>query len=139
MPFTNEQVQWANSIQPNTLVSHLGITFKLGPDGALQATMSVDGRTKQPMGLLHGGATAALAESLGSMGSAMLIDLDKQGTVGLEITANHLRGVREGNVTATGELVHKGRTTHVWDIRVRDDKGELCAICRLTNMIIDRR
>ena len=139
MHFNNEQVEWANSIQSNTLVANLGIVFQLGPEDTLQATMPVDGRTKQPMGLLHGGATAALAESLGSMGSAMLLDLTKQATVGLEISANHLRGVREGHITATGELVHQGRTTHVWDIRVRDEKGDLCAICRLTNMIIERR
>ena len=91
------------------------------------------------MGLLHGGATAALAETLGSVGSALLIDLSTQATVGMEITANHLRGVRAGRVTATGELVHQGTKTHVWDIRVHDEAKNLVAICRLTNMIIERR
>jgi len=139
MPFTPEQVQAAESMRANTLVEHLDIRFGLDPEGRLQASMPVDKRTHQPMGLLHGGATAALAETLGSVGSAMLIDLRTQGTVGMEITANHLRGVKEGRVTATGELVHQGSRTHVWDIRVHDEAGKLVAICRLTNMIIDRR
>ncbi len=91
------------------------------------------------MGLLHGGATAALAETLGSMGSALLLDLERWAIVGMEVSANHLRGVREGRVTATGELVHQGRTTHVWDIRVRNEATELCAICRMTNLIIEKR
>jgi len=139
MHFTNEHVEQANTLRANTLVDHLDIRFQVSADGRLEATMPVDQRTKQPMGLLHGGATAALAETLGSVGSALLIDLSKQATVGLEVTANHLRGVREGRVTATGELVHHGRKTHVWDIRVRNEAGDLCAICRLTNMIIDQR
>lgn len=126
-------------MRANTLVEHLDIRFSVDPEGRLQASMPVDQRTHQPMGLLHGGATAALAETLGSVGSAMLIDLKTQGTVGMEITANHLRGVKSGRVTATGELVHQGSKTHVWDIRVHDEAGKLCAICRLTNMIIERR
>ena len=101
--------------------------------------MPVDARTHQPMGLLHGGATAALAESLGSMGSWLLLDTKTQGAVGIEVSANHLKGVRTGTVTATGQLVHMGRTTHVWDIRVHNEAGELCAVCRLTNLIIALR
>jgi 1,4-dihydroxy-2-naphthoyl-CoA hydrolase len=91
------------------------------------------------MGLLHGGATAALAESLGSMASALLIDLTTQGVVGIEVNANHLKGVRSGTVTATGNLIHHGHTTHVWNIEVHNDAGELCAVCRLTNLVIPRR
>ncbi|MBL7939523.1 MAG: hotdog fold thioesterase [Flavobacteriales bacterium] len=139
MHFSPEHVTLAEAMRPGTLVEHLGIRFGVNGEGRLQASMPVDERTLQPMGLLHGGATAALAETLGSVGSALLIDLSKSATVGLEITANHLRGVRNGRVTATAELVHQGRTTHVWDIRVHDDDGKLSAICRLTNMIIDRR
>lgn len=91
------------------------------------------------MGLLHGGATAALAESLGSMGSALLIDLTTHAAVGLEVAANHVKGMRSGQVMATGELVHQGRTIHVWDIRVRNKANELVAVCRMTNMIIAQR
>lgn len=139
MRFTPQHAQAADSMRANTLVEHLDIRFTVDPEGRLQASMPVDQRTHQPMGLLHGGATAALAETLGSVGSAMLIDLRTQGTVGMEITANHLRGVKSGRVIATGELVHQGSKTHVWDIRVHDEVGKLCAICRLTNMIIERR
>lgn len=139
MRFTDLHVKQANSLRENSLADHLDIRFDVDTEGRLTATMPVDTRTKQPMGLLHGGATAALAETLGSLGSHLLIDQEVYATVGLEITANHLRGVRAGRVTATGELVHQGRKTHVWDIRVRNEAGELCAICRLTNMIIERR
>ncbi|MBP7407123.1 MAG: hotdog fold thioesterase [Flavobacteriales bacterium] len=139
MPFLPEQAEFANTLQENTLVGHLGIRFLVDEQGRFCATMPVDARTHQPAGLLHGGATAALAESLGSMGSSLLIDMSKQGVVGIEVSANHLKGVRSGTVTATGELLHQGRTTHVWDIRVRNEAGELCAVCRLTNVIIALR
>lgn len=139
MQFTPQHAQAAEAFKADTLVEHLDIRFAVDGDGRLQATMPVDRRTHQPMGLLHGGATAALAETLGSVGSALLIDLSTQATVGMEITANHLRGVRAGLVTATGELVHQGTKTHVWDIRVHDEAKNLVAICRLTNMIIERR
>lgn len=139
MRFTPEHGERANTFRDGTLVAHLGITFHVDPEGRFCATMPVDHRTHQPMGLLHGGATAALAESLGSMASALLVAPDGKGIVGLEVNANHLKGVRTGTVTATGELVHLGRTTHVWDIRVRNEAGELCAVCRLTNLVIDRR
>ncbi|MEO8732867.1 MAG: hotdog fold thioesterase [Flavobacteriales bacterium] len=134
--FDVKQLAWANTVQKDTMVEGLGITFIPGGKGTLSATMPVDSRTLQPMGLLHGGATAALAETLGSMGSAMLVDLKKFAVVGIELNANHLKGVRSGMVTATGTLLHKGRTTHVWDIRVNNEADELVAVCRLTNVII---
>ncbi len=137
--FSEEQLTWANAVQVGTMVEHIGITFiPSGPD-TLVATMPVDHRTKQPMGLLHGGATAALAETLGSMGSAMLVDRDKYAVVGIEINANHMKSMRSGMVTATGTLLHKGRTLHVWDIRMTNEQGELTAVCRLTNMVIERK
>jgi len=139
MLFTAQHAEQANALREDTLVAHLGIRFLVDAEGRLTATMPVDARTHQPMGLLHGGATAALAESLGSMGSALLADMERQAVVGIEVNANHLKGVRSGAVTATGEIVHLGRTTHVWDIRVRNEAGELCAVCRLTNLIIERR
>jgi uncharacterized protein (TIGR00369 family) len=139
MVFTASHAEAANSLRANTLIAHLGIAYHVDTEGRMCATMPVDHRTHQPMGLLHGGATAALAESLGSVASAFLIDIATQSVVGLEISANHLKGVRSGTVTATGELVHRGRTTHVWDIRVRNDQGDLVAVCRLTNMVIERR
>ena len=136
--FTPKQIEAANAMSRGSLVESLGIFFVPSAPGTFAATMPVEARTYQPMGMLHGGATAALAESLGSTGSYMLIDMDSQAVVGIEVNANHLKGVRSGAVTATGTLVHKGRTTHVWDIRVTDDQGALVAICRLTNLIIAR-
>lgn len=121
------------------MVEHLGIEFHVDGEGRFCATMPVDARTHQPAGLLHGGATVALAESLGSMGSFLSVDMSRQAVVGIEVNANHLKGVRSGKVTATGELVHQGRTTHVWDIRMRNEAGDLCALCRLTVVIIDQR
>lgn len=137
MQFQPAHADRANAMRANTLLAYLDIHFHVDDHKRLCATMPVDERTVQPAGLLHGGATAALAESLGSMGSTLLIDMTRQGVVGIEVSANHLKGVRSGRVTATGELVHAGRTTHVWDIRVRNSAAELCAVCRLTVLIID--
>jgi uncharacterized protein (TIGR00369 family) len=134
--FDAEELAFANKLRKDTLVEGLGITYVPSAPGTFAATMPVDRRTVQPMGLLHGGATAALAETLGSMGSAMLVDRERFAVVGIELNANHLKGVRSGTVTATGTLLHRGRTTHVWDIRVNNEAGELVAVCRLTNVII---
>ncbi len=121
-----------------TLVDHLGIEFTaIGPTSA-SARMPVDERTTQPLGLLHGGATAALAESLGSSLSALNIDLERQMTVGLEINVNHLRGVRSGYVYATAKPVHLGRKTHVLEIEVTNEAGKRVAVSRLTMMILDQ-
>lgn len=129
----------ANAFSAGTMMETLGIRYISSPEGTIAATMPVDARTIQPMGLLHGGATVALAESLGSVGSYLLVDRERQGVVGLEVNANHLKSARTGVVTATGRLVHHGRTTHVWDIRVTNEAGELVALCRLTNLIIEKR
>ncbi|MBS1583264.1 MAG: hotdog fold thioesterase [Bacteroidetes bacterium] len=137
--FSAEQIAYANRLRPGTLVEVLGIEYIASAPGTFAATMPVDQRTHQPMGLLHGGATAALAETLGSMGSAMLVDAATQAVVGIEVNANHLKGVRSGMVTATGRLLHQGRTTHVWDIQVHNEAGELVAVCRLTNVVITKR
>lgn len=137
--FSAEQIAYANRLRPGTLVEALGIEYIASAPGTFAATMPVDQRTHQPMGLLHGGATAALAETVGSMGSAMLVDLATQAVVGIEVNANHLKGVRSGMVTAIGRLLHQGRTTHVWDIQVHNEAGELVAVCRLTNVVITKR
>lgn len=136
--FTPEQLAQANALCSGTLMETLGIVFIASTPEEVAATMPVGPRTHQPMGLLHGGATVALAESLGSASSYLLIDRERQSVVGIEVNANHLRSVRSGTVKATGKLVHKGRATHVWDIRVTDEENSLVAICRLTNLIIER-
>lgn len=128
----------ANEINKNTLMETLGIVFTDFGEDFVEATMPVNSRVHQPAGLLHGGATAALAESLGSLGSFIMVGEEAAGVVGIEINANHIRSIKEGLVTARGTLLHKGRKTHVWDIKVTDEKGRLISVCRLTNMILPK-
>lgn len=128
-----------NENAQNTMGTYLGMEFtEIGPD-YLRAMMPVDHRTIQPYGLLHGGASAALAETVGSVASALIIDPEKQICVGLEINANHVRGVREGYVHAIAKPCHIGATTHVWDIRITDDGHKLVCVSRLTVAILAKR
>ncbi len=121
----------------NTLSAHIGIEFTEIGDDYLCAKMPVDERTRQPYGILHGGASAALAETVGSIASAMVVDAKKYRCVGLEINANHLRSVKEGFVVATCKPVHLGRQTHVWDIRLHEEAtGKLTCISRLTVVVL---
>ena len=118
---------------------HLGIELTEAGDDYLKGRMPVDERTVQPYGVLHGGASVALAETLASIASAATLDLRKQTAVGLEINANHLRGVRKGWVTGIARPVHLGRTTHVWEIRMFDEDDKPTCISRCTTAIVDRR
>ncbi|TNF43005.1 MAG: hotdog fold thioesterase [Cytophagales bacterium] len=128
-----------NQTSRDTLVQHLGIVFTAVGEDYLEATMPVDARTKQPMGLLHGGANVVLAETLGSLASSLTIDLSKKACVGLEVNANHLRSVREGLVKGIAKPIHLGRSTQVWEIRILDEKDKLCCISRLTMAILDKK
>ncbi|MFC5409805.1 hotdog fold thioesterase [Larkinella bovis] len=122
----------------NSIVHHLGIELTELGDGYLMARMPVDHRTRQPFGILHGGASVVLAETLGSIASVMqLDDPNRQRAVGLEINANHVRSVREGWVYGKVTPIHVGRTTHIWDIRITDEAGKLVCICRLTVAVIE--
>ena len=122
----------------DSIVNHLGIEFTEAGEGYLIARMPVDGRTHQPFGILHGGASVVLAESLGSIASYMLLDdPSKQHAVGLEINANHIRSVRTGWVYGRCTPIHVGRSTHVWDIRITDEDQKLVCISRLTIAIIN--
>jgi 1,4-dihydroxy-2-naphthoyl-CoA hydrolase len=128
-----------HALNPHTMGAFLGMEWvELGPD-FLKIRMPVDDRTRQPYGLLHGGASCALAETAGSVASHFVMDADKNICVGLEINANHLRSVREGYVTATASPVHLGATTHVWDIRIHDDHHRLICISRLTVAILKKK
>lgn len=116
--------------------THLGLRFTaLGPD-YIEGTLPVDARTKQPAGLLHGGASVVLAETLGSVASTLVVDPARYMAVGLEVNANHLRAVRGGIVTGRCTAVHIGGKTHVWDIRIHNEQGQLSCISRLTVAII---
>ncbi len=123
----------------NTLDNHLGIELtEIGPD-YLKATMPVDHRTKQPYGLLHGGASLVLAETLGSFGAAMVIDLNEFICVGQEINANHLRSVRSGFVTGISRPIHIGSTSQVWDIKIYDDQERIICISRITVAVMKKK
>jgi len=126
-------------ISKNTLGEHVGMQFSEIGEDYLKATMPVDHRTHQPYGLLHGGASAALAETLGSVSSALVIDQEKFICVGIEINANHVRSVRSGYVTGTCTPVHIGATTHVWDIRIHDERNKLVCVSRLTVAILKKK
>ena len=122
----------------NTLVEHLGIEFIEVGDDFIKARMPVDHRTVQPMGLLHGGASVALAETLGSSGAYLCVDPAKYVVVGLEINANHVRAVRDGWVTGTARPLHRGKTTQLWEIRITDAVDKLVCISRLTMAVLDK-
>ena len=123
-------------IGKGTLLEALGIEITELGEGRVVATMPVDHRTHQPFGLLHGGASVALAETVASIGAYALVDQEKESVVGLEINANHIRAVRSGIVTATGTVLHRGKTTMVWDIKIVDEQQRLVCVSRCTIAII---
>lgn len=125
-----------NTSSRNTLMDVLGIRFDAFGEDWLSATMPVDARTHQPFGLLHGGASVALAETLGSTAAMLCLDPAAHLAVGLEINANHLRGVRSGTVTGTARPLHVGRSTQVWEIRIVDEADRLVCISRLTVAVV---
>jgi 1,4-dihydroxy-2-naphthoyl-CoA hydrolase len=125
-----------NGWSRNTMMETLDIRFTAFGDDWLRGTMPVDHRTQQPFGLLHGGASVVLAETLGSSAALLTLDVEKEIAVGLDINANHIRGVRGGLVTGTAKAVHLGRTTQVWEIRIEEESGKLVCLSRLTMAVI---
>ncbi len=136
---TKPSLEQLNQLSNGTMVSHLGITFTDWGEDYLEASMPVDSRTKQPMGLLHGGASLVLAETLGSLAASLTIDRAKQSVVGLEINGNHLKSVREGIVIGQAKPIHLGRSTQVWEIKIRNTADQLCCISRITLAILDKK
>ena len=135
----NIKVSHLQEICKNTMVEHLGIEFIELRENYITAKMPVDHRTHQPMGLLHGGASIALAETLGSVASSIFVDFNKFHCVGLEINANHLKSVRNGYVTGKATPIHLGKKTHVWDIQIKNESNELVCISRLTVAVIKKK
>ncbi|HEV3413936.1 MAG TPA: hotdog fold thioesterase [Puia sp.] len=141
MPIWFEPNLTAAQLQPlahDTMASHLDIEFTEVGEDFIKGRMPVDHRTRQPYGLLHGGASVALAETLGSVGAAMVVNHHQYNAVGLEINANHVRGVRQGHVTGTARPLHIGKTTQVWEIRITDERDKLVCVSRLTVAIIPK-
>lgn len=140
MAFDKEKIlAQCNHWCKNTLMETLEIQFIDAGETFLKASMPVNPRVHQPMGLLHGGASAALAESVGSAASMMYVDPEEAEVRGIEISLNHLKAKREGTVYGTAEILHKGRTIHLWEIRIVDEEGNLVSHCKLTNMVIPRK
>lgn len=126
-----------NTFSKNTMVSTLGITFtEVGTD-YLKATMPVSDHTRQPLGLLHGGASVTLAETLGSVAAHLIVASQGRRAVGLEISANHIRAVKEGTVTGTARPLHVGKSTHLWEIKINDDQDRLVCVSKITMAILD--
>jgi 1,4-dihydroxy-2-naphthoyl-CoA hydrolase len=131
--------EMANKISRNTLIEHLGIEFiEMGED-YIKAKMPVDHRTKQPLGLLHGGASVVLAETLGSFAAQCSVNTDKQYCVGLEINANHVKAVEEGWVYGIAKPLHIGKKTQVWEIKVTNEENALVCVSRITMAVLDKK
>jgi 1,4-dihydroxy-2-naphthoyl-CoA hydrolase len=137
-PYTLADI--AGTMPRGGMGDHIGIQLTELGDDFLRGTLPVDDRTRQPFGILHGGASVALAETLGSVASNLCLDLEKQMCVGLEINANHVRAVRAPSlVTGTARALHIGGSTHVWDIQITDPAGRLACVSRFTAAVIARR
>lgn len=128
-----------NEFSKNTLMQTLEIEFIDAGEDFLKAKMPVNSKVHQPMGLLHGGATVALAESVGSAASMLFINSQEYEIRGIEISANHLKSKREGVVFGTARIIHKGRSIHLWEIKITDEEDNLISLCKLTNMILPRK
>lgn len=135
-PYTLNDLQW---MLKNTLAETLGITYTHLGDDEIIAQMPVDKRTHQPFGICHGGAYVALGEELGSLASYLVVNPELFIGVGVEINANHVKAVRSGMIKGVCKPIHMKGKTHVWDIKMYDDTGDLCSICRFTCQIVPRK
>lgn len=137
--FKNYALEDLNRFIPKTILEHLDIRFTDFGENSISASMPVDHRTVQPFGILHGGASVVLAETLGSVAATLTVDPDKEYCVGLDINANHLKQVREGRVTGTTTPIHIGRRTQVWSIDIKNEADQSVCICRITMMVVSKK
>jgi 1,4-dihydroxy-2-naphthoyl-CoA hydrolase len=128
-----------NSFSKNTLMQTLNIEFIDVTEDSLTAKMPVNSSVHQPYGLLHGGATAALAETVGSCASAFFVDSETKMIKGIELSINHIKSVKEGVVYGVAKQIHKGKTIHLWEVKIFDDEQNLISICKLTNIVLDKK
>lgn len=136
---TNPDVDAINRMGRGTMAEFLGIRFVAVGRDFMSAEMPVADQTRQPFGILHGGASAALAESVASVAGWFCVDQDTKAVVGVELNINHLRSKKNGTITATARALHLGRTTQVWEIRITDEEQRLVAISRMTAAVVDQR
>ncbi|WP_296685272.1 PaaI family thioesterase [Flavobacterium sp.] len=140
MSFDKQKIlDYCNGFAKTTLMGTLNIEYVDAGEDFLVATMPVNPSVHQPMGLLHGGATVALAESVGSAASMLFVNPELSEVRGIEIAANHLKSKRNGIVTATAKIIHKGKSIHLWEIRIVDENDQLISLCKLTNMVLPKR
>ena len=130
-------IKQLNDLCKGTFISFLGIEFLDYGDDFVEARMPVDNKL-QPMGLLHGGASLALAETIASGGSFLLVDPEKYDVLGLQVSGNHISSVSEGMLYARAEIIHRGKKTHVWDIKIKSENGKLISVTRVTMMIVKK-
>lgn len=131
-------IEQLNALNKGTMMEQLEIEYLEVGEGIITAQMPVNEKTFQPEGILHGGANLALAETIAGLGSALLVDLNKFSVRGAQISANHVGSTNKGIVIATGNLIHKGNNTHVWNIDIKDDRNILLSTCRVTNIIVKK-
>lgn len=134
-----DKLSLLNRISSDTLMEHLGITYTEVGDDYLVAEMPVTSKHYQPMRILHGGATLALAESVGSALSVIHVDLEQYDVKGMEINGNHIRSIKKGTLTAKAKFIHKGRSSHIVEISVSNELDKLVSICRLTNVVLKKQ
>ncbi len=134
----SEKIKHIKKHSQNTMIQHLGIEFTEIGDDFVCGKMPVDHRTIQPMGMLHGGASAAFAETLASVASTLQVNLEKQYCVGLDMNANHIRSIKSGWVFGEAKPIHLGKMTQVWQIKIKNEKGEMVCISRITMAVMDR-
>jgi len=135
----SSKINELNVLCQNTLIDNLGIEFLSANVGEVVARMPVDARTIQPFKILHGGASLALAETVASAGSALLVDLSKSSVVGIEVNGNHVGSANSGFVIATASIVHKGERTHVWNVEIADETNRKIMIGRVTVMVVPKK
>ena len=137
--FIMEEIKALNEFCAQSMIGLLGITFTSVTSNNIYATMPVSRNTSQPNGFLHGGASLALAESVAGAGSYLLVDREKFNVFGLQISGNHISSVNKGSVQANAHLIHKGKTTHVWEVKITGDDHKLISVVRVTNIIAEKR
>ena len=131
-------IEEINNFCQNTLISNLDIKFIEIGETYVVAHMPVSSKTQQPLGILHGGASLALAETVASAGSFLMVDIQKYNVFGLQVTGNHIATAKDGLVVAKAEIIHKGESTHVWNVNIRDENGKLISVARVTNIITEK-
>jgi len=135
----NTIIAKCNELSKNTLMQTLEIEYIDAGEDFLVAKMPVNSKVHQPMGLLHGGASVALAESVGSAASMLFANFNEREIRGIEISANHVKAKRDGIIYGTARIIHKGRSIHLWEIKITDEEGSLISLCKLTNMVLPRK